>query len=137
MSLIWILAVLGITHIITGTKIFERLRIAMDVVSPNFFGVLFGCPTCMGFWVGILVSIFLPVVEISEINPYFNFLDADWLKIVFALMIQGGVASCLNWITNMLITYVDVISTHAELKNELLVANPLDVAKQLLTEDQD
>ena len=109
----------------------------MDVLSPKFFGVLFGCPTCMGFWVGIFISIFIPIIQISEINPYFDFLNANWLKIVFALMIQGGIASCLNWITNVLMTYLDVISTHAELKNELLVANPLDVAKQLLTEDQD
>jgi len=134
--MIWIFTVLGITHIITGTKIFERFRLAMDVVSPNFFGVLFNCPTCMGFWIGILTSLFIPIIQISEINSYFDFLNSDWVKISVALLFQGAISSCLNWIANVLMTYLDVISTQVELKNELLVSNPLEVAKQLLTEDQ-
>lgn len=136
MSLIWIFSILGITHIITGTKIFERIRIAMDVVSPNFLGILFNCPTCMGFWVGIFVSIFFPIIQISEINSYFEFLNSYWIKLFIAILLQGGIASCLNWIINVLITYVDGISTQIELKNELLVNNPLEVAKQILSEDQ-
>lgn len=129
----WIIATLGITHIITGTKIFEKIRFFLDVVSPNFFGVLFGCPTCMGFWVGLIVSIFFPMIKISEVN--FDFVSNTTIQYAILWFMHGAFCSACNWLTNMVTTYVDAVTTNIELKNELIVNNPLEIAKQILSEE--
>lgn len=132
-SLFWIIASIGATHIITATSIFQRLRNFLDRVSPNFFGLLFSCPTCMGFWVGVLLSIFCPLIQISEV--FFNFDNANLNNFVL-LFLHGCFTSCICWLVNLLTTYVDNVTTFIELKNEIIVENPLDVAKAILKEEQ-
>lgn len=136
MILFWIFSCIGITHIITGTKIFENFREFANKISPNFFGVLFECPTCTGFWVGIFVSLFFPLFQISEFNSYFEIFNSLFIKIFFAIFLHGCISSFFNWITNVVITYIDVITTETELKNEIIISNPLDIAKQILNENK-
>jgi hypothetical protein len=125
----WIGTSLGATHIITGTSITAGIRNFFERISPNFFGVLFGCPTCMGFWVGIILSLLFPLIQISEINSYFG-----WTAIYWLIFMHGCFSSFINWTWNLLVTYLDAITTKKELENELIIANPLEVAKELLTE---
>lgn len=132
-SLFWIIASIGATHIITATSIFQRLRDFLDRVSPKFFGLLFNCPTCMGFWVGVLLSTLCPLIQISELN--FNF-DNVVLNNIVLLFLHGCFTSCICWLVNLLTTYVDNITTSVELKNEIIVENPLEVAKAILNEQK-
>jgi hypothetical protein len=54
--LIWILVSFGITISITHGKLFKNFRKkAWDV--HTLLGELFGCPMCLGFWVGILLNL--------------------------------------------------------------------------------
>lgn len=50
-----ILAALGSTIIITRSWIFESIREYFN--RWQFTGILFHCPTCMGFWNGLFYSI--------------------------------------------------------------------------------
>ena len=45
----------AITIIITNSSIFQGFRDFFKKISPNFFGLLFICPLCTGFWVGIFL----------------------------------------------------------------------------------
>lgn len=132
--LFWIVSVLGVTHIITGTHIFKNFRNLFNRISPDFFGVLFSCPTCTGFWVGYLLSIVFPIIQISEINGYFNISNS--FKIFILLFLHGTFSSTINWIVNTLITWLDGEITKTEIKNEIMVENPLEVARQLLMDSE-
>lgn len=66
--LIWIFISYGITNIIVFSSLFESFRELIKKISPKFFGVLFSCPMCMSFWVGV----FLSYLFISPITIYFN-----------------------------------------------------------------
>jgi hypothetical protein len=132
--LFWIISVVGITHIITGTHIFKTFRQLCERFSPNFFGVLFSCPTCTGFWVGYLLALVFPVIQISEISGYFN--TSNSLKIFVLLFLHGSFSSAINWIVNTLITWLDGEITKTEIKNEIMVENPLEVARQLLMDSE-
>jgi len=51
MSLIYfVLVCYGITQILVYGSIFNRVR-----PKAGFFGELFHCPMCLGFWVGVFV----------------------------------------------------------------------------------
>ena len=50
-----ILAALGSTIIITRSWIFESLREYFN--RWQFTGILFNCPTCMGFWNGLFYAL--------------------------------------------------------------------------------
>lgn len=132
MNLFWIIAAVGATHIITGTSIFERFRNFLDKVSPSFFGLLFNCPTCMGFWVGVVFSIFSPLIQTYDLNFNFNFPTFNYGIVIF---LHGCFTSCICWLVNLFTVYVDGVTTNIELKNEIIVENPLDTAKAILNEN--
>ena len=50
------LACVGITIIITQSSIFEKPREVFSNMG-DFFDELIHCPMCMGFWVGIFLSL--------------------------------------------------------------------------------
>jgi len=54
--LIWILVAFGITISITHGKIFNSFR-SWTAKKSTFFGDLFRCPMCLGFWVGVFLSV--------------------------------------------------------------------------------
>jgi len=49
--LYFVLASWGITQIIVYGSVFESTRVRVEKKS-NWFGALFRCPMCTGFWVG-------------------------------------------------------------------------------------
>jgi len=54
--LIFMLLAYGWTNIMVFGSLFDKWRGFWTKVSPNFFGKLFGCPMCLGTWVGFLLS---------------------------------------------------------------------------------
>lgn len=124
MIFLWLLCAYGVTHIITGTKIFEWLRRIMDSVSPNFFGILFSCPACMGFWVGVILQAIIGNIITLEQNYY-----------VLICLVHGAISSGWCWIVHILVSYVDEKTTYIQLQQELLINNPLDIAKQIISEN--
>ena len=48
-----LLGLTGITLIIVGATIFDRMRNWLLLKRPNDIGYLVTCPQCMGFWVGL------------------------------------------------------------------------------------
>lgn len=99
----------------------------MDKLSPEFFGILFSCPTCIGFWVGVLWSNLLyPIVDTNTF--VYN-------SIILISFIHGCFGSFLGWTANLITQILDEYLTNIQLKNEIIVNNPLEVAKKLLTED--
>ena len=68
--LIFLLATIGLTFIITQFHIFKSIR---DFITnrSEFFGKLFNCPACMGMWCGMIIKSLTSVVEyrsLSNIN---------------------------------------------------------------------
>lgn len=55
-----VIASVGVTNIITSGGIFEGLREAV-ISESDFFGKLILCPMCLGFWVGLIISLFFPI----------------------------------------------------------------------------
>ena len=54
MGIIWfILACYGLTQILVYGKIFDSIRPSKD--SYRGWGLVFHCPMCMGFWVGMFL----------------------------------------------------------------------------------
>jgi len=51
MDILWfILSAYGLTQVLVYGSIFNKIR-----PSEGFFGELFHCPMCLGFWVGVLL----------------------------------------------------------------------------------
>jgi len=55
--LIWILVSFGITLSVTRGKIFDPIRQRALKINSTL-GQLLQCPMCLGFWVGIFLSLF-------------------------------------------------------------------------------
>lgn len=85
----------------------------------------------MGFWVGLLVSIALPFVQMYELN--FTFTNEN-AKIFFTIFLHGGFASALNWITHLFTTIIESKTLTYDLRNEIIVDDPLKIAKQILND---
>jgi len=66
--LIYILVNIGITIIVTQSKLFKPLREYFCKISPNYLGVLVGCSLCTGFWSGLFTSLFF-LSPTLMINP--------------------------------------------------------------------
>ena len=63
--MIFILLVYGFTYLISEAVIFDKIR---EKIRNKFFKKLINCPTCTSFWVGIVVSIFFPIVPFYIFN---------------------------------------------------------------------
>lgn len=82
-----LLSIVGITLIITRSKIFKPLR-ELASSTGDFLGELFSCPMCMGVWVG-LGFIFMPenaksalyYPSIGSLASYTIFLILERVKI--------------------------------------------------------
>lgn len=63
--LLFILASVGMTNIIVREYVFEWLRNWINKVFPySLLNKLFQCETCMGFWVGLFISLMFPEFNI-------------------------------------------------------------------------
>lgn len=59
--LTFILACYGMTMILVYSKIFEYVRIKLNSLNSEMLTYMLKCCMCMGFWVGIFVSLILEV----------------------------------------------------------------------------
>ena len=86
MDLIYfVLAAYGLTQILVYGSIFDKVRPTTD-----WFGDLFSCPMCVGFWVGVLL---FGINGWTELFTYeYNFIN---------LLILGWLSSGTSYILNM------------------------------------
>lgn len=86
MSLIYfVLAAYGLTQILVYGSIFDKVR-----PTEGWFGDLFSCPMCVGFWVGVLL---FGINGWTELFTYeYNLIN---------LLILGWLSSGTSYILNM------------------------------------
>jgi len=88
MSIVWFcLIAYGLTQIIVFGKIFEPIR-----PTTGWFGQLFRCPMCTGFWVGLFLWF------VKDYTQLFNFDDSFITAICL-----GAASSAAAYIGTMLI----------------------------------
>ena len=68
-TLHFILAAYGMTFIIVYGKIFEDIRPSKDYTKK--WNTLWNCPLCMGFWVGVFLSLLSPYTELFSFERSF------------------------------------------------------------------
>ena len=86
MSLIWFsLTAYGLTQILVYGKIFEPIR-----PKSGWFGQLFKCPMCTGFWTGLFLWF------VKDHTELFNFDDS----LITALLL-GCCASAVSYLGSM------------------------------------
>ena len=90
MELIWFcLAAYGLTQILVYGKIFESIRPAKNLTK--MWTVLFHCPMCMGFWVGLFLF---------SINGFTELFTFDYN--IVNMFICGCVSSGTSYILSVL-----------------------------------
>ncbi len=87
----FILATIGLTFIITQSYLFKNFREWISIKS-DFFGKLFKCSACFGFWSGVFV-------KTSLIFYYHNINYLDSLII----LLYGFIGSIICYVTYLLI----------------------------------
>lgn len=88
----WALVAYGVTLIVTQSHLFLPLRQGLRVLSPNFLWVLFKCPKCFGFWVGVLLGL---------LNLWAGGLPHEW-PTWLRLWAQGTQSSAVCWLLTLL-----------------------------------
>lgn len=83
--LYFILTAYGLTQILVYGKIFDKIR-----PSRGQLGIMFHCPMCMGFWVGVFLFFVSPLTELF--NFEFSLVNA---------FICGFLSSGTSYILNM------------------------------------
>ena len=90
MELIWFcLAAYGLTQILVYGKIFDSIRPSKDLTK--MWTVLFHCPMCMGFWVGLFLF---------SINGFTELFTFDYN--IVNMLICGCVSSGTSYILSVL-----------------------------------
>tara|TARA_R110002020_G_scaffold204614_2_gene408870 strand:+ start:71 stop:388 length:318 start_codon:yes stop_codon:yes gene_type:complete len=90
MELIWFcLAAYGLTQILVYGKIFDSIRPTKDLTK--MWTVLFHCPMCMGFWVGLFLF---------SINGFTELFTFDYN--IVNMLICGCVSSGTSYILSVL-----------------------------------
>ena len=85
MDLAWfILTAYGLTQILAYGSIFNKIR-----PSEGFFGVLFHCPMCLGFWVGVFLY------GISFYTELFTF-ELNWANPIILGSLGSGTSYALS-----------------------------------------
>tara|TARA_R100000808_G_C2112633_1_gene126257 strand:+ start:732 stop:1028 length:297 start_codon:yes stop_codon:yes gene_type:complete len=85
MNFVWfILTAYGLTQILVYGSIFNKIR-----PKNGFFGELFHCPMCLGFWVGILLY------GISFHTELFTF-ELNWANPIILGSISSGTSYALS-----------------------------------------
>ena len=90
MQLLWfVLAAYGLTQILVYGDIFNKIRPSKEWL--NNFGLLFHCPMCMGFWVGVFLW---------GINGFTELFTFEYSLV--NLLICGWLSSGTSYILNIL-----------------------------------
>ena len=74
------------TLIITSSFLFDGIRTRAEKISENL-GYLFGCPMCMGVWVGALVAIAYgnDPFKLAMLTSLFSFFIYNVLSLIGSL----------------------------------------------------
>ena len=89
----WVLCCCGVTQIVTKSWIFHPLRRFLHRRAPQSVSVLFSCPMCFGFWVGVFWSLTL------GIGPACQTLPERWYIVAF---LNGVCSSVVCWWVHLL-----------------------------------
>jgi len=87
--IIFILATIGFTFIITNHYIFKWLRDYTIKINPKFLGKAVKCPACVGFWGGLLIK----SIQIIHVHGIFD----------VNLLLYGFVGSFVCYLAYLLI----------------------------------
>jgi len=79
----FILATLGLTFIVTQSKLFKPIRELFGKINPTL-GYLIGCPMCFGLWSGAIVWI---LQELS-LDLIIHGLIGSFMSYVFYLVLS-------------------------------------------------
>ena len=99
----FVLCAYGLTMIVVYGSIFERFRQLMD--KAGFYGKLYRCPLCFGFWAGVFLW---------SINPFTELFTFE-INIANAFLL-GGVSSGTSYVLSML--FGDWGLRHEHIKNK-------------------
>ena len=86
----FVLCAYGLTMIVVYGSIFEKFRQTMD--KTGFYGKLYRCPLCFGFWSGVFLW---------SINPYTELFTFDYTLINAFLL--GCLSSGTSYLLAMLV----------------------------------
>lgn len=123
--IIFILAGISITTIVTKSTLFEPLRDFLDTggeyLSNNFWGLLIKCPMCMGTWVGMYLSLVLGSISFeilfgSEELGFISF----WAKYITCFIADGVIIGAISWTLHSYLGYLDIKSEYYETKDVYL-----------------
>ena len=67
----WLLVTGGVTLIVTDSILFLPLRTRFLALAGGYWGKLFTCSMCFGFWVGVLLSLLgMPLAGLPPSWPW-------------------------------------------------------------------
>jgi hypothetical protein len=87
--IIFILATVGLTFIISLHFIFKWLRDYFMKINPSFLGKGINCPACVGFWSGLIVN----SIQLLHYHQSFD----------LNLLLYGFIGSLVSYIIYLLI----------------------------------
>jgi hypothetical protein len=87
MLLIFILIVYGLTNTIVNEHIMKKITNKIKGINKFFFN-LFSCETCLSFWIGMFISLFINL----DIHSCFL------LNIFFHGLLSTGAINLIEWI---------------------------------------
>ena len=84
----------AITNVIVNGSILDKFRDYL-LIRFNFWGKLFSCMLCMGFWTGLGLHLFLVVSSKTSINIDI-LLGGNWMDSVIFAFVSSGTCVLLN-----------------------------------------
>lgn len=113
--LVFLVAGVGITNIIVNSDICKPLRDFLDNgngyddLRRNFFGMLITCPMCVGYWVGVFLSILFtsPSIDIAVDFVHFGGNFEYIADLIFSrLLVDAPMVSVSAWFFHIFITMI-------------------------------
>jgi hypothetical protein len=62
--LLTIIALSQITNILIDSPIALKVKQSLRIDHNEFLNVLFNCPVCLGFWVGVIFMVYIPSIAL-------------------------------------------------------------------------
>jgi hypothetical protein len=97
----------GVTSILVQSKLFKPFRKWLKTKS-NFFGSLFNCMMCLGFWVGVLFVLLFNISPSAMFYTTYIWSDKPNLvnKILFVIF-DGAFISGVVYYINIIELYIE------------------------------
>lgn len=109
---IFIFTLIGLVYIVTKSKIFEKTRIYLNIVSPNFLGEWINCPMCFGFAVGAII-LYLMGFKIINIE----IISVKFINNIFQAILQGAFSTAITLTFFTIIDLFEQISNYYNLQS--------------------